>query len=632
MTDEVLEVPTVRVEGGVIDGHSVAISQGTSLIVGSGRLANLRLDHPQIELAHIKITWDDLGIAMTDNGSRYGTWVNGEKVEGAALIDGDVITFAPADAQPPCPRIRMRIPKGSVAEPPPPPPEEATLVPPAPAPTPSGGKAAARPRRGRRRRAFDFALPFGLPEPRILAFVAGGLVAVLGLGWLGARLLTGGGGPSLSAVQPSLVEAGQGITLTGSRFARDALKNTVWFGDVPVSVDSAAGDTLKAKVPEDVPPGPVSVSVETAGGRSSRITLRIAATLQATALEPAGALPGDAVELQGRGLDGESPALTVGGVPAKLLATSATSLRFEMPAIEGAPGSFHPVVATVGGRGTNPLEIALGRLPLVLSLVPVQARSGDLVKIQGLGFPENPAGAEVSFEGVRALVVTSTPREILAVTPLVPGTTPQTAASVSVRAGGRVSSGDVRFPIVRLTSGTYAMRFFAAAGEPGAPGSASLATEMGPVLLLGGKQAALRAVQVAKALNDILQLPRSSPLVFVAQEQPESGVSPEGAPALLLASLDEDAAVYGPARGAAAPTTAALARWWAALLNDYVTIGSGPDSPDAVAAIDSRAGSALKELRQALPFRYRAGVANDRVAALPERLRARLREVAVGVP
>ena len=55
---------------------------------------------------------------MVDNGSRKGTWVNGEPVETAGLIDGDVITFVPPDYKgPAAPKVKLRIPKGSVPDP-----------------------------------------------------------------------------------------------------------------------------------------------------------------------------------------------------------------------------------------------------------------------------------------------------------------------------------------------------------------------------------------------------------------------------------------------------------------------------------------------------------------------------------
>ena len=59
---------------------------------------------------------------MIDNGSRKGTWVNGEPVETTALLDGDVIEFVAPGGKSAPPKVKVRIPKGSVPEPPPPPP------------------------------------------------------------------------------------------------------------------------------------------------------------------------------------------------------------------------------------------------------------------------------------------------------------------------------------------------------------------------------------------------------------------------------------------------------------------------------------------------------------------------------
>ena len=108
-------VPTLVIEGGPLDGASLELSEGSSMIVGSGRLANFRVDHPNIELALVKVTWDIDGISMIDNGSRDGTWVNGEPVETAALLDGDVITFVAPGLKEGVPRVRIAIPEGSVA-------------------------------------------------------------------------------------------------------------------------------------------------------------------------------------------------------------------------------------------------------------------------------------------------------------------------------------------------------------------------------------------------------------------------------------------------------------------------------------------------------------------------------------
>jgi hypothetical protein len=649
MTDESLEPPKVVVEGGPIDGHSMPLAQGTSLIIGSGRLAHLRLDHPAIELAHVKVTWDDQGIGMVDNGSRHGTWVNGEKVETTALLDGDVISMAPPDAQPPAPRVRIRIPKGSVPEPPPLPPEAAVsrvpaAVPGGPRPTGrrptrvgrrrGGGAGGAPPRR----RGLDLSLPgISLPPPRVLA-AAGGALAVLVLAVWGISWFRGSG-PRLSSVAPAQCEVGASVTLTGARFASDAAGNTVWFGSRSVPAETGGGGTVHVTVPQGLPPGPVSIRVETSRGRSGTVKLTILSPLEATALDPEGALPGDTVILRGRGFDAGPPTVTVGGVTATVTDTAPEAVSFQMPAVAGAPGSPHPVVATVGGRSTKPLDLALGRVPLVLSFDPPEARAGDVVRIKGVGFPADAAGVTVTFDGVPALVVASSSREMAVVAPLPTRPDPETLAPVVVRVGDRVSAEGVRYRLGRLVAGTYVLRFFAAAGGGG--GTATVATEIAPVLLLGGREGASsvaqRAMSIARTLNQILERPRGGErLVFEARPRPEAGVALAGSPALVVAVTSGDTAAYAappglPARGAP-PTVDALAQWWAALLNDYVTVCTGPDRPSAVAAMAPAAGSALGELRSALPFRYRAGVANEQVAGLSASLRARLRETALRVP
>ena len=122
MSEDIPEFPTLNVHGGAIDGYEMKLSPGMTVIIGSGRLAQMRLDHPDIELAHVKVAWDDQGISMIDNGSRKGTWVNGEPVETVSLLDGDVIEFVGAGQQVDPAEGEDPHPEGAVPEPPPPPP------------------------------------------------------------------------------------------------------------------------------------------------------------------------------------------------------------------------------------------------------------------------------------------------------------------------------------------------------------------------------------------------------------------------------------------------------------------------------------------------------------------------------
>jgi hypothetical protein len=637
MADEVPEMPSLTVDGGPLDGYEMKMSPGTTVIIGSGRLAHMRLDHPDIELAHVKVAWDDLGIQMVDNGSRKGTWVNGEPVETAALLDGDVIEFVAPGGKSTPPKVRIKIPRGSVPEAPPPPPPPVVgaggTEGAAPARAAVRGKAGAKGRARRRGRGL------ALPDLRVVGLVAGGLLLLGGGGWLAKRLFWTA--PQIDSVRPARAEPGQTITLTGARFARRAEDNTVWFGDRQVTAASVSGGALEVRVPAVAKGGALPVSVETASGRSRPASFAVLMPLKAVSADPAGALPGDEVVLRGSGFE-EGATVSVGGAAATVRSVEPALLRFEMPAIAGTPGSLHAVVVTVGGRGTAPLQLYLGRVPIVVSFEPPRGVAGDLVRIRGAGFSSTVDGNAVTFDGVPALVVAANAGEMAVVVPPPVRPQPETLAPVVVHAGGRSSSEGAAFPLQRLVEGTWVPRFLAGAvGEGGSKGQATVGTEIAPVLLLAGKDDARsvpeRALRVAAALNAVVGRARVGEAAgFEARDQPIVGVAAVGAADVLLRVTPEDAAAYEtppglPPRGAP-PTAIALARHWAALLTDTLVVGTSGAKPQASAGPEPQAAAAFARLRTALPWQYGTGVASARVVAVPGELRRALREGAFRVP
>jgi hypothetical protein len=107
------------------------------------------------------------------------------------------------------------------------------------------------------------------------------------------------------------------------------------------------------------------------------------------------------------------------------------------------------------------------------------------------------------------------------------------------------------------------------------------------------------------------------------------------APDLLVRVTPHDAAAYEtppglPARGAP-PTPIALARHWAALLNDTFVIGTSGGKP-AAGGLAPEAEAAFAQLRAALPWQYGSGISSARVVALPGELKRRLRDAAYRVP
>jgi hypothetical protein len=635
MSEDIPEFPTLNVHGGAIDGYEMKLSPGMSVIIGSGRLAQMRLDHPDIELAHVKVIWDDQGIQMVDNGSRKGTWVNGEPVETVNLMDGDVIEFVGPTSKETPPKVKIRIPKGSVPEPPPPPPptpeELAARASTAAAPARARGKGRGTARRRARGRQ--------LPDLRVVGLVAGVLLLVVAGTWLTRRLFFTV--PQVESVSPAAAEPGQTVTVTGKRFRGVAADNLVWFGDRSVPATSVSGDTLQVTVPPLYHGGPVALVVETSAGRSRATSFAALLPLRATFLDPPGALPGDGVTLAGSGFAADVT-VSVGSSPARVVSVEAGAVRFEMPSVAGTPGSRHDVVALVGARRTQPLPIFLGRVPLVVSFDPARGVVGDLVRIRGAGFAANAEDNVVTFDGIPALVLASSSTEMAVVLPPPARPQPETLAQVVVQAGGKSSSEGAGFPIQQLVEGTWVPRFFAGAVvEGGARGQATVGTTIAPVLLLSGKDESRsvgeRALRVAMALNAIVDRVRvGPPAAFEARDLPEPGVALVGAPDLVVKVTPHDAAAYDappglPGRGAP-PTPAALASHWAALLNDTFVVGTSGGKPSAAGGTSPAAGAAFAQLRAALPWQYGSGVASARVVALPAELKKRLREAALRVP
>ncbi len=631
-------VPTLIVQGGPLDGATMDLSEGSSMIVGSGRLAHLRVDHPDIELAHVKVTWDIYGISMVDNGSRHGTWVNGVPVETAALLDGDVISFVAPGSAAGVPSIRIAIPEGSVAPPPPPEPgaEEAAPPPEAPAEAPAPPPPAPRraPARARRGRSPGISLPV-----KGIALAVAGLALLGGAGWFAMGFLASN--LELVSVAPGQSPPGQPVTLNGTDFHPEAARNKVWFGDRPVPASTVSEGTLRVAVPSLPAAGPVQVSVETPKGRSNAVAFVLLPLLGVTTLEPQGALPGDEVVLRGQGLGDAALTVTVGGQPAAVVDSADDFVRFTMPAVERERGSAHSVVATLNGRSTSSLSLALGRLPLVVSFDPPQAVAGEVVRIGGLGFSSQLSANAVTFDGVPLLVARASATELTVFAPIPAQAQPRTLAQVLVSAEGRRSDA-ATYPLRRLLSGSYVLRFFAAsAGEGGAPGQAVVATEIAPVLLLTQKSddgsVAVRALRASKLLNDVVDRARAGEDVrFAAVGDPSIGVGTAGGGELIVEVTAQDAAAYAAAPGVpprgAPPPPVALADYWAALLNDYLAVCTGRGRPSHVAALSPQSGRAFDQLRTALPWQYERGVGNDRVARLPGRLRQQLRAAALQAP
>lgn len=643
--------PSLIVEGGPIDGFVYPLNPGTSILVGSGRLAQLRVGSDEVGAAHIRVTWDDNGIAVTDNGSVTGTFVNGEQIETALLMDKDLITFAPAGTKGvQAPKVRVRIPAGSVMIAP---------APPEPVAEKSDKPAAADPKRPflpkvhntARKPRGGFSLPdlsslslpsFSLPSislpslpsvsPKAIGAAVGALVLLIAGVLLLQRFFFSA--PVVTAIQPAESQPGLMVTITGKRFDPEAAKNHVHFGDQSVTAVASTGATLTVSVPEaPATGGQLSLVVETPGGRSKPVPFVIDTPLRVTGFEPEAALPGQEVTAKGAGF-AEGPAtVTVAGKAAEVVEARRDGLRFKVPDLEAPEGTVVPVLVRVGKEAARPAELILGRLPIVLAASPARGGPGDKVVLKGRGFASDAAGNAVTFAGVPALVLSASPRELSVLAPNTGLERIENQAPVVVSAGGQASTNQAFFTVVRPAGSTFTLRFYPAAVAAGNATQAFVASDMGPVFLLaspaGAPSLIERAVRSAAALNAAFDRALTGQaVVFEGRAQPAPGIGIVGSPDLVAAATPEDAAAYG-ASGTAGLAPAALAAHWAALANDYLAVFVKGEKPFQVLAV-SPLGRSLVDLRTALAPRPGAPISTERVAGLSPDLLSRLRMAALG--
>ena len=384
---------------------------------------------------------------------------------------------------------------------------------------------------------------------------------------------------------------------SGHNFKKDAAANTVFFGPLKAQVTEATATQLKATVPAG-PTGPVAVVVQTKEGRSStvNVTVRIEAT--ATAVSPDVAMAGQVVLVRGEGLVGQTLSAQVAGIDAPSVEATAEGARVTIPSVPLPEGSATQLVLSAGSAPPKTFDIYIGRLPLVIDVEPKFGAIGDPVVLTGRGFMPDPHQNAVTFAGQPALVLKASTTSLTVIAPPPPPDEVQPDLPVVVAAGGRASTGSAAFKLTRTSSSGFLPRFFAApvVEFPGS-GYAFVSSELGPVLLLGGPaesaSTADRAVALAAALNALVTNAQAKPPAFELRERPQPGVGVVGDVRTFLVPTPEDAEAYSKnwetGRGAGRRVApAAVARHWAALLQDYFGLFLYRQRPLRLAAISPR--------------------------------------------
>jgi adenylate cyclase len=102
--------------------HSFELRDGASLVVGRAPTSDIPVIDPTISRRHAEVDCRDGAVTVRDLGSSNGTFVNGARVDTAAVTTADTITFG---------KVAFRLQQTAAAPPPPPPsaaPPGATIV------------------------------------------------------------------------------------------------------------------------------------------------------------------------------------------------------------------------------------------------------------------------------------------------------------------------------------------------------------------------------------------------------------------------------------------------------------------------------------------------------------------------
>jgi hypothetical protein len=470
--------------------------------------------------------------------------------------------------------------------------------------------------------------------PRAVAIGAGAAVVGL-LGVFAAYKLLYTPPPVIQSVTPPRVEPGGTLTVAGSGLGGNVV---VHVGDQAGKVTASSDASLTVTVPEiavrtgaiDVP-----VVVESRGGRSNSLFVKLYAAPRITALAPDVAMPGDEVVATAQNAEGSGVKVYVAQQPAEVLSAQGGAVRFRVPQLPLVePGRPAPVTISVGSETGKPATLLLGRLPLLVGVSPSRGHAGSRVTLAGRGFDSNPQANAVSFGSVAALVVQAKPDELVALVPAL-GIETNVSAPVAVRVAGRPTAGEHGFTITRPPSASYVPRFFPApTPDHAGHDHVFVSTEIGPLLILSGRGDAAstveRAERVASALNAAFEAAAGGRAAAVEVQGSTLRVGGTVATATAADAAAYDEAWEGVARGARA-TPERLAALWGALVEDHLRLFVQRQRPMKVLELAPR-GRALTELYAEASRRGSfSGVAPGLVAGSAGLPRA-YREMALSVP
>jgi hypothetical protein len=149
-------------------------------------------------------------------------------------------------------------------------------------------------------------------------------------------------------------------------------------------------------------------------GIAALIGMQLLGAPRVDAVEPTRVRGGDTIVIQGRNFSSDAASVVVrfeGRREGRILRAAPTRLEVEVPTIPAAPGRVNrvPVLVSVGGRESKPVEISVYQAPRIHGIAPTVALAGEEVTLAGSDWGP---GATVRFGGQDAQILELSPTSI----------------------------------------------------------------------------------------------------------------------------------------------------------------------------------------------------------------------------
>lgn len=249
----------------------------------------------------------------------------------------------------------------------------------------------------------------------------------------------GVGIPTITSFTPTSGVFEETVTITGTNFSTTPAANTVRFNGELATVSASTTTTITTTVPVGATTGKITVRVGSNTATSAADFTVTCVEPEITGFSPISGLPGDEITIIGSNFNttASENILDFNGVPAVATASTSTTITTTVPAgaitgpisvFNGCYGTTSDFAFTIGCGGPE---------PSMYDISPTTGVVGTIVTISGVNFSTIANDNLVFFNGVRALVTSSTETTIVAQVP--PGATP---GDISLQVGCNHSGSD----------------------------------------------------------------------------------------------------------------------------------------------------------------------------------------------